>query len=58
MAALDTHMDKIRQRNIERTKDTSAQITALGEAVRVGNDATANMVRTEVNTAIATAVVG
>jgi hypothetical protein len=55
---MEAQCERQKQRQIERVKDTTQQINALSESVRLGNDATANMVRTELNTALSKAVVG
>ncbi|CAB3373323.1 Hypothetical predicted protein [Cloeon dipterum] len=52
LAAVEAQLEKQRMRNHEKSRETNSQIAALGESVRLGNDTTAAMVRTELHTAL------
>ncbi|KAF4519871.1 hypothetical protein B566_EDAN005209 [Ephemera danica] len=56
--AVEAQCEKQRLRQVEKSKDVSQQINALSESVRLGHDSTANMVRSEINAAIAKSVLG
>jgi len=56
LAAVEAQLEKQRLRQQERTRETNTQIAALGDSFRIGHDATAAMVRTELHTTMSNAI--
>ncbi|XP_059473067.1 enhancer of mRNA-decapping protein 4 isoform X2 [Neocloeon triangulifer] len=52
LAAVEAQLEKQRLRHQEKTRETNSQLAALSDSVRIGHDATAAMVRTELHTAL------